>query len=167
MENSAGRKLLEKRYGKGCFMKRAGIRKITPEEERELRKIKGYKKLNRKISYHHIKPKSKGGKVSIPNGANIAIYNHEWLHRQSQEVIDSINEQLIEFKRSIDLAKISIGEKVEAENLGSFEIEVDIEDSIVIPACSMSREEWKEKKKFNRARQKREDMKLIDEELYK
>ena len=32
MKNSTGRKLLEQRYGKGCFMERAGIRKITPNE---------------------------------------------------------------------------------------------------------------------------------------
>ena len=37
--------MLEARYGKGCFMERAGIRKISKEEEQKmLRTIKGFKK---------------------------------------------------------------------------------------------------------------------------
>lgn len=38
MKNSTGRRLLEQRYGKGCFMERAGIRIITEEEEQKLKK---------------------------------------------------------------------------------------------------------------------------------
>ena len=98
MKNRTCRKLLEQRYGKGCFMERAGIRKITLEEEQELKKIKGYKKFNRQITYHHIKQKSLGGEVSISNGANLAAYNHEWLHQQPPEVIDEINQKLQDFK---------------------------------------------------------------------
>lgn len=62
LKNSTGRKLLEERYGKGCFMERAGIRKITPEQEEKYKKIFGFKKLDRTISYHHIKERSKGGR---------------------------------------------------------------------------------------------------------
>ena len=93
MKNSTGRKLLEQKYGKGCFMERAGIRKITPTEEKKLKKIKGYKKLDRTISYHHIKEKSKGGEVSIDNGANLAVYNHQWLHQQPPEIIEDIKKR--------------------------------------------------------------------------
>ena len=65
MKNSTGRKLLEQRYGKGCFMERAGIRKITPEQEEKYKKIFGFKKLDRTISYHHIKERSKGEKFLL------------------------------------------------------------------------------------------------------
>lgn len=56
---------MEQRYGKGCFMERAGIRKITPEQEKKLKKIKGYKKIDRTISYHHIKQRSQGEKFLL------------------------------------------------------------------------------------------------------
>ena len=167
MKNSTGRKLLEQRYGKGCFMERAGIRKIAPTEEKKLKKIKGYKKLDRTISYHHIKEKSKGGEVSIDNGANLAVYNHQWLHQQPPEVIEDINNKLQDFKASIDLARLEIGEEgLNIEKVLS--INFDIEDTISIPLYDNTPEiEEKRHKKFNRAEVKRETSKLIEEELYR
>ena len=167
MKNSTGRKLLEQRYGKGCFMERAGIRKITPTEEKKLKKIKGYKKLDRTRSYHHIKEKSKGGEVSIDNGANLAVYNHQWLHQQPPEVIEDINNKLQDFKASIDLARLEIGEEgLNIEKVLS--INFDIEDTISIPLYDNTPEiEEKRHKKFNRAEVKRETSKLIEEELYR
>ena len=167
MKNSTGRKLLEQRYGKGCFMERAGIRKINPTEEKKLKKIKGYKKLDRTISYHHIKEKSKGGEVSIDNGANLAVYNHQWLHQQPPEVIEDINNKLQDFKASIDLARLEIGEEgLNIEKVLS--INFDIEDTISIPLYDNTPEiEEKRHKKFNRAEVKRETSKLIEEELYR
>ena len=167
MKNSTGRKLLEQRYGKGCFMERAGIRDITPEEETKLRKITGYKKLDRTISYHHIKEKSKGGEVSIDNGANLAVYNHQWLHQQPPEVIEDINNKLQDFKASIDLARLEIGEEgLNIEKVLS--INFDMEDTISIPLYDNTPEiEEKRHKKFNRAEVKRETSKLIEEELYR
>lgn len=167
MKNSTGRKLLEQRYGKGCFMERAGIREITPEEETKLRKITGYKKLDRTISYHHIKEKSKGGEVSIDNGANLAVYNHEWLHQQPPEIIEDINNKLQDFKASIDLARLEIGEEgLNIEKVLSMNF--DMEDTISIPLYDNTPEiQEKRHKKFNRAEVKRETSKLIEEELYR
>jgi len=167
LKNSTGRKLLEQRYGKGCFMERAGIREITPEEETKLRKITGYKKLDRTISYHHIKEKSKGGEVSIDNGANLAVYNHEWLHQQPPEIIEDINNKLQDFKASIDLARLEIGEEgLNIEKVLSMNF--DMEDTISIPLYDNTPEiQEKRHKKFNRAEVKRETSKLIEEELYR
>lgn len=167
MKNSTGRKLLEQRYGKGCFMERAGIREITPEEEKKLKKIKGYKKLDRTISYHHIKERSKGGEVSIDNGANLAVYNHEWLHQQPPEIIEDINNKLQDFKASIDLARLEIGEEgLNIEKVLSMNF--DMEDTISIPLYDNTPEiQEKRHKKFNRAEVKRETSKLIEEELYR
>lgn len=167
MKNSTGRKLLEQRYGKGCFMERAGIRKITPEQEKKLKKIKGYKKIDRTISYHHIKQRSQGGEVSIENGANLAVYNHEWLHRQPPEVIDSINRRLQEFKISIDLAEMRIDkEGVKAKRITMFNF--DSHDCLEIPLYDNTEKDLERKKgKFNRAKVKRETEKIIEEELYK
>lgn len=168
MKNSTGRKLLEERYGKGCFMERAGIREITKEQEQQMKKkIKGFKKLDRRITYHHIKEKSEGGEVSIENGANLAAYNHEWLHKQSPEVKKEINKRLQEFKESIDIANIEIDENgniIKSEPVTR--LKFDMSNSISIPAYDdpvINKE--KRTKTFNRAKVKQETQDLIDEEL--
>ncbi len=167
MKNSTGRKLLEQKYGTGCFMERAGIRKITPEEEKAFKKIKGFKKFDRTISYHHIRERSKGGEVSIENGANLAVYNHQWLHQQPPEVIAAINNRLQQFKWEIDMAKIQVTDRgVETDKLKSFEI--DMSDTIDIPLYDNTIEDIEKRhKKFNRAEIKRETLKQIEEELYR
>ena len=50
-KNSKARKALKRIYGDGCFVERAGIRKIT-----------GYKKDAHMITYHHLRHQSEGGK---------------------------------------------------------------------------------------------------------
>lgn len=168
MKNKTGRILLEQRYGKGCFMERAGIRKITPEEEKELkRKIKGFKKLRRGITYHHIKQRKDGGEVSIENGANIAEYNHEWLHQQSPEVRDEINRRLQEFKLKIDLANMRVtNQGINCEDVQS--IDLSLSETVVIKAYDNTEEDReKRKQKFNRAKSKKEAKSIIDEELYR
>lgn len=168
MKNKTGRILLEQRYGKGCFMERAGIRKITPEEEKELkRKIRGFKKLRRGITYHHIKQRKDGGEVSIENGANIAEYNHEWLHKQSPEVRDEINRRLQEFKLKIDLANMRTTQSgIKCESAQT--IDLDLDDTITIKAYDNTEKDIeKRKQRFNRAKSKRETKLIIDEELYR
>ena len=49
-KNSKARKALKRIYGDGCFIERMGIRTIT-----------GYRKIDRMITFHHLKKKSKGG----------------------------------------------------------------------------------------------------------
>ena len=51
-------RMVEK-YGAICMMEQSGIRYV-PVEERK--KLAGYRKENELITYHHIKPKSKGRK---------------------------------------------------------------------------------------------------------
>lgn len=166
LKNKTGRILLEQKYGKGCFMERAGIREITTEEEKEnLRTIKGYKKLNRKITYHHIFEKQYGGEVSIENGANLASYNHEWLHQQTPEVKEKINKQLQEFKKQLDVAEMKVTDR-DIEIVGSSKLEFDMSDCIEIPLYDNTKES-SPKHSFNRAQVKRETMKMIEEELDK
>lgn len=166
MDNKTARKFLEKRYGKGCFMERAGIREITPEEERKLKKIKGYKKLDRRMSYHHIEEKHLGGKATVENGANLAVYNHEWLHRQPPEVKDEINKKLQDFKMAIDMARLYIGDdSIEFEKLGR--LDFDFSDCITIKLYDDTEEDIKKRNKFNRAKVKRETQNMIEDELYR
>ena len=150
---------------KVALWKELGIRIITEEYEKKLRQIKGVKKLDRGITFHHIKERHDGGEVSMQNGANLAAYNHTWLHQQSPEVKEEINRKLQEFKRSIDVVLLNTGEKeLSAEQ--ATKIDIDMSDTITIPAYDTI-EEVKTKKKFNRAKAKQELKQLIDEELYR
>lgn len=158
--------MLEQIYGEGCFMERAGIRCITSEEEQMMKKrIKGFKKLDRTISYHHIRERHEGGKVTIENGANLAAYNHAWLHQQSPEVKNSINRQLQEFKMSI--VKMSFDETGLREEIIADQVPLKQDKYISIKAYDNTEYDLeKRKQKFNRAKAKQETQKLIDEILY-
>lgn len=166
MKNKQGRKILEQIYGKGCFMERAGIRKITPEEENNLKKtLKGFKKLDRTITYHHIKEKHNGGRVTIENGANLAAYNHAWLHRQSPEVKSSINRQLQEFKMSI--IRMNFDEEGNILSRDTEQIPLSQGEYVSIKAYDNTEQDFKKRKqKFNRAKVKNETQKMVDEMLY-
>lgn len=166
MKNKTGKRLLEKRYGKGCFMERAGIREITPEQEAEYkRSIRGFKKLDRTITYHHIREKRNGGKVSIENGANLAAYNHQWFNAQTPEVQAQINNQLQQFKFKIDMVRMAVGD--EGLEFDKINVDIDMSDTIEIPVYDNSILEEKEVKrpKFNRAKVKRQTQKLIEEDI--
>lgn len=166
MQNKTGRKMLERRYGKGCFMERAGIRIITKDEEELYKKtIKGFKKLDRTITYHHIKERRNGGKVTIENGTNLAAYNHQWLNAQTPQVQAEINSKLQHFKWEIDMARMAIRD--DGLEFDKIDIDIDMSDTFEIPVYDNSLLEDKElkKPKFSRAQQKRRTQQIIKEEF--
>lgn len=164
MKNKTGRTLLEYYYGKGCFMERAGIREITKKQEKVIKKrIRGFKKLDRTITYHHLQKKENGGEVTVENGANIAAYNHEWLNRQPPEIQEEINNKLREFKLKVDCIQMNFKEKdVEVEKVGRIEVSNDEDEYMVIPAYD-NVEEYGKKDKFNRNKSKLDTKRLIDD----
>lgn len=93
--NKTIRKTMEQKYGKKCMMEAAGIRCISMHKRK---KIKGYKRTDEMITYHHIKPLAKGGETTVENGALLKSYNHQWLERQPQYVKDKINKKLQQYK---------------------------------------------------------------------
>ena len=130
MKNREARNLLKEIYGDGCFMERAGIR------------IRKAKTLDRTISYHHLKRRCDGGETSIENGANLANYNHQWLHEQSEKTQREINQILKDFKYRLDLARLEINEnriKIKKIDLDSINSEI-----ITIPAFDNSKLSEKE-----------------------
>lgn len=103
--NRSARKDLERKYGKGCFFKRAHC-----EEQIEAiggiktfhvfiqeKKYKG-KKISHQITYHHLKHRSEGGRTSEENGANVEEIAHQYLHSLPREQEEIINNMLREFK---------------------------------------------------------------------
>ena len=61
MSNKKARQALERIYGKGCMMEKAGIRKIA-----------GVKKQDRQITYHHLRPKHLGGQATVENRCELS-----------------------------------------------------------------------------------------------
>lgn len=89
------RQLMEQIYGSRCMMEEAGIRKVPIEQRR---KIKGYKKVEEQITYHHLRRRSKGGEATVENGALLKWYNHQWLERQPVAIRERINDELRKYK---------------------------------------------------------------------
>lgn len=134
-KNKGIRERLEKIYGPGCMVERAGIRYIPVEKRR---KIKGYKKTDEKITYHHIKEKSKGGQKTIQNGALVRGYNHQWIHSLPEAEKEKVNEQLQQFKLNI----LSLRGDGKISKVGSIELDfgqLREEDCITIPVFNSGR----------------------------
>lgn len=149
--NKTIRELMEKKYGKRCMMEAAEIRHI-PVSERK--KIKGYRKTQEQLTYHHIIERSKGGPATEANGAVLKEYNHSWLHRQPIEVQQQIDERLQEYKAEVLTTKLA--KPVESKNKSDLSTRSECITTIT--------EEPKEKKtKFKRATIKRETKQMIEE----
>lgn len=159
-DNKKARIRLEKMFGKICMIEAAGIRCI-PKEERK--KIKGYKKYEDQITFHHIKERCKGGAATTENGALVKGYNHIWLHSLPEDEKEAVNKKLIQFK----IAFLSFTDKgIEPMSKPiTIDFDVDKSDCITIPAYDITREEFEKRSKFNRAKAKQETRKLIDEQL--
>lgn len=159
-KNSKARKALEKIYGKGCFMERAGIREV-----------KGLKKDAHQMTYHHLRHQSEGGKATIENGANLKLENHQFLHSLSRADEEKINNQIRQWKMNFVLMTGN-GEIQQHSSLEFPQLTKD-EDCIIIKLEKTTEEQLlqlqrqkNKKQKFNRSRIKQETQRLIDDELY-
>ena len=159
-KNSKARKNLEKIYGKGCFMERAGIRKIT-----------GFKKDAYTMTYHHMRHVSEGGKATVENGANLALENHEFLHSLPREEEEKINNEIRRWKANFILMNNG-----EVKNSASLEfpdltndkncIIIKLEETTKAQYEELQRQKQQRKQQFNRSKIKRETQQMIDDELY-
>lgn len=128
--NRSIRKKMIEKYGSICMMEEAGIR-FVPVEERK--RIKGYKRIDETITYHHLRPKCKGGEATEENGALLKGYNHQWLEHQPKEVREQINNELRSYKMKFTGMIISGDMKICRQM--SFDIEgIKPGECYVIPA---------------------------------
>lgn len=154
-KNSKARKRLEKIYGKGCFMERAGIREIT-----------GFRKDSYVMTYHHMRHKSEGGKATDENGAVLALENHVFLHSLPRAEEEVINNKIRRWKANF-LTMKSNGEIEDSASLTFPDLTND-EECIIIDLQENTEEQerlrrMKKEQKFNRAKVKRETQKLVNE----
>ena len=159
-KNSKARKKLEKIYGKGCFMERAGIRKIT-----------GFKKDAYTMTYHHMRHVSEGGKATVENGANLALENHEFLHSLPREEEEKINNEIRRWKAnfiSMNNGKVEDSASLEFPDLTNDEncIIIKLEKTTKAQYEELQRQKQRRKQQFNRSKIKRETQQMIDDELY-
>ena len=160
--NKSARQELERLFGKKCMIEELGIRYI-PKKER--RKIKGYTKYDECLTFHHIKEKHNGGKATAENGALVKGYNHRWLHSLPDHQKEQINEAIQQYKLSILARRLETdGNGQVREYTEEIPLDFDPADFIEIPVFDT--EERPQKKKFNRAKAKREFQRQVDEALY-
>lgn len=93
--NSKVKQRLIQLFGPECFIEKLHLR--TDEKPRKYKSKNQYKRM-KKLSYHHIIEKSKGGPTTIENGALLSVENHEWFHKQPKEVQAKLNKKFQEYK---------------------------------------------------------------------
>lgn len=98
MSNKGVKTRMAQIYKKVCMLEASGIRYV-PRYKRM--RIKGYRKSQEVITYHHLEKKEDGGEATIENGALIKEYNHRWLHTLPPEQLDQVNDKLREYKLSV------------------------------------------------------------------
>lgn len=141
MSNKRAKEKLIQLYGEECFIDKLHLRKDGVRHY----KSKGQMKKMKQLTYHHILEKSKGGRVTIENGALLSVENHEWFNKQSAEKQAEMNKKFQEYKacKVIYIDKLDIDFKINA-------MVFKPEDLI------------KEKVDFNRAKIKAETRKLAE-----
>lgn len=158
-KNKSAREALEAIYGKGCMFKRARIaerieaiggiktyKRFLEEKRYTFKEIRRYESV---LTYHHLQHKQDGGKETVKNGAEINSLAHCYMHALPREDEEIINNMLRDFKNSIEC-------KVEfTDNL---DLPFTVVSTVFKP-CELTK-----KKKYDRAKEKREWQKRAIEE---
>lgn len=140
---------LIRRYGAECFIEKLKLRKDnTPRRY----KGKGQMKRMKQLTYHHIKMKKDGGRATVENGALLSAENHAWFHKQSPRDQAIMNEMFQEYKRQYQECQIVFVDELELPfEVKTMEFHID--------------ERELKRTKYNRAKEKREFQRRVDEEL--
>lgn len=147
--NKKAKEELIRRYGTECFIEKLKLRKDT---EPKRYKSKGQMKRMRQLTYHHIRMKKDGGRATVENGALLSAENHAWFHKQSPRDQAIMNEMFQEYKRQYQECQIVFVDKLELPfEVKTMEFHID--------------ERELKRTKYNRAKEKREFQRRVDEEL--
>ena len=148
--NKRAKEKLIQMYGAECFIEKLKLRKDTKP-----RKYKGKSQMKKmkQLTYHHIRMKKDGGKATVENVALLSVENHAWFHKQSSQYREYMNTMFQEYKRQ---------QSKECQVVFVDELEFPFE--IRMTEFHIDEREQK-KEKYNRAKEKRELRRRIDEEL--
>ena len=147
--NKKAKEELIRHYGTECFIEKLKLRKnVKPKRYKSKSQMKRMKQL----TYHHIKMKKDGGEATRENGALLSAENHSWFHQQSSQAQGYMNALFQEYKRQVDECRVV------------FVDELDLGFEIKATEFHIGERELK-KEKYNRAKEKRDVQKRVDEEL--
>jgi hypothetical protein len=147
--NKNAKEELIRLYGAECFIEKL---KLRQDSKPKRYKSKGQYKRMKQLTYHHILEKSKGGKATVQNGALLSAENHEWFHKQSREKQIYMNEAFQEYKKQYQECEVVLVD----------DLQLDFE---VNPMTFHFDEKELKVEKYNRAKEKRELQKQIDDEM--
>lgn len=145
MSNKKAKERLIQLYGAECFIEKLHLR-IDTEPRRYT--SKGQYKRMKQLTYHHIKERQHGGTTTVENGALLSAENHIWFNKQSKESQKQMNELFQKYKQSIEC---------NVELVDELDTRFSIASAIIVPAEL-------EKAHYNRAREKREWQREVEEE---
>ena len=147
--NKRAKEELIRRYGAECFIEKLKLRKDT--EPRKY-KGKGQMKKMKQLTYHHIRMKKDGGRATIENGALLSTENHAWFHTQHPQDQAIMNAMFQEYKKQYQECEVVFVDKLDLGfEIKAMEFHID--------------EKEQKKEKYDRAKEKREFQKRVDEEL--
>lgn len=144
--NRSAREQLERIYGKKCMLCN-GIRNIKPPLPKNI-KLKG--NIARQLTYHHLVPKHLGGQATVENGAELCRSCHDWLEQLSKTEREQVNDELREYKRQHS-------QECKVELVDNLDLDFEVK------AFAFTPEDLRPKKKYNRAKDKREYEKQVKE----
>ena len=145
MSNKKAKERLIQLYGTECFIEKLHLRVDT--EPRRYRSKGQYKRM-KQLTYHHIREKRNNGKATVENGALLSAENHAWFNKQSKEAQKKMNELFQKYKQSVE-CKVELVDELDTR--------FSIASAIIVPAEL-------EKDHYNRAKEKREWKKQVEEE---
>ena len=146
MSNKKAKEKLIELYGAECFIDKLHLRTDIDKPRRY--KSKGQLKKMRQLTYHHIKERKDGGQATVENGALLSAENHAWFNKQSKNAQKQMNEMFQQYKKSVE-CKVKLVDNLETD----FEV-----IATMITANEL------QKAHYNRAKEKREWKKKIEEE---
>jgi hypothetical protein len=146
--NKSAREELERIYGKKCMICQ-GIRTIYPPKVQK--GIYKGKSIAKQLTYHHLVPKSLKGQTNVNNGAILCTNCHRWLESLPKMNREQINNELREYKREHS-------QECTVVYVDRLDVNFKVNAFVFTP------EELQPKQKYNRAKDKREYQKRIEEE---
>lgn len=135
------------KYGEDCWIDKLHLR--PAEDTPRKYSSKGQLKRMKQLTFHHIKERSKGGRATEENGALLSAENHEWFNKQPKEVQDKLNQIFQEYKKSFN-------QNHPDSSTSEYDTSVSLSYDKVISLAKSS---------YNRAKDKREARKRIQEDL--
>ena len=145
--NKRAKQQLIELYGEECFIEKL---KLRPKATKETYTGKGQRKRMKQLTFHHILKKEFGGKATLENGAILSAENHQWFNQQPPAEQARLNAIFQQYK--LGVLEIENGRVIDAQAI-TFD---DEEEYISIPLEPI------DKRKYNRAKVKREIQREID-----